>query len=292
MSSTQGKQQLKNNIQSNNHEVYILSVDEMDKVVKSSSNKLNEESNSIWQSLKGKMEYGAGYYANLDDAKVLTKLVGDLGSFGSQAYVKNYNGKVHIILKGRPGLRKVLTGTKYGIANPKVVTMGLGKVGAVNAAKYGGIISIVLITAFRVIDFFMTDTMTLNQLVGTLATDIVKIGIATGASIAAASAVVGFGVTLAIGPILAVVVVGVAFNYGLNELDKKYNITDRVVAGLDEMESDTRALGNRLKQKATRSANQLTESVIDYAVDSMKRIVINTAKNTLKNFLSSKPRVF
>jgi len=292
MPSIQGKQQLKNNIQSNNYEIYILSVDEMDKVVKSSSNKLNQDSNAIWQSLKGKMEYGVGYYANFDDAKVLTKLVGDLGSFGCQAYIKNYNGKVHIILKGRPGLRKVLTGTKYGIANPKVVTMGLGKIGAVNAAKTGGIISIYLITAFRVIDFFMTDTITLNRLVGTLATDIVKIGIATGASIAAASAVVGFGVTLAIGPILAVLVVGVAFNYGLNELDKKYSITDRVVAGLDEIESDTRSLGNKIKQKTIRSAGQLTESVIDYAVDSIKRIVINTAKNTLNNFLSSKPRVF
>ena len=89
MSSTQGKQQLKNNIQANNHEIYILSVDEMDKVVKSSSAKLNEESNSIWQSLKGKLENGVGYYANFDDAKVMTKLVGDLGSFGSQVYIKN-----------------------------------------------------------------------------------------------------------------------------------------------------------------------------------------------------------
>ena len=151
-----------------------------------------------------------------------------------------------------------------------------------------------LITTFRVIDFFMTDTMTLNRLVGTLATDIVKVGIATGASIAAA----GFGVTLATGPILAFVVVGVGvgvgvvFNFGLNELDKKYSITDRVVSGLDEIESDTRAIGNRLKQKATRTAGQLTESVIDYTVDSMKRIVINTAKNTLNNFLFSKLRVF
>ena len=37
------------------------------------------------------------------------------------------------------GLRKLLTGTKYGINNPKVVTMGLGKAGAIKAAKSGGI---------------------------------------------------------------------------------------------------------------------------------------------------------
>ena len=44
-------------------------------------------------------------------------------------------------------------------------------------------------------------------------------------------------------------------------------------------------------QKAINETNQLTGSVIDYTVDSMKRI-INTAKNTLKDFLSIKPRLF
>ena len=263
----------------------------MDNIIKSHGAKLPPESNQAWQYLKGKLEGGASYYANADDVRVMAKLVGDIGSFGTQAYIKNYNGKAHIILKGRPGLRKILTGTKYGISNPQVVTMGLGKAGAVNAAKSGGIISIVLITAYRIIDFFMTDSSTLNQLVGTLATDIVKVGIATGASIAA-SAVVGVGVTIAVGPILAVVVVGLTLNYGLNELDKKYGITDRVITGLDEIESDSKAFANRTKREVKNSANKFVGSIIDYAAESMRRIAINTIKNTLENFLSVKPKVF
>ncbi|MEJ2756300.1 MAG: hypothetical protein P8104_10845 [Gammaproteobacteria bacterium] len=135
---------------------------------------------SAWQKLKGKAEIGASYYASADDLRTLSKLVGDLGSFTTKAYVKTYGGKPHIILKGYPGLRKVLTGTKYGIKNSKVIAMGLGKAGAIHAAKSGGILSIVLLSTYRVADFFLTDNVTLNQLIGSLATDIVKVGLATG----------------------------------------------------------------------------------------------------------------
>ena len=59
--------------------------------------------------------------------------------------------------------------------------MGLGKTGAIAAAKQGGILTVVLLSAYRVVDYFLTDQATLSRLVGTLATDIVKVGIATGA---------------------------------------------------------------------------------------------------------------
>ncbi len=59
--------------------------------------------------------------------------------------------------------------------NAKVIQMGLGKYGAVQAAKGGGVLTIVLVTAFRVIDYFLTDSATLNQLIGTLATDVIRI---------------------------------------------------------------------------------------------------------------------
>ena len=62
----------------------------------------------------------------------------------------------------------------------------------------------------------------------------VKVGIATGASIAAA-AVMGAAFTIAIGPIAAVVLVGVVTSTVLTVLDEHYGITDKVIAGLDEL---------------------------------------------------------
>ena len=119
----------------------------------------------------------------------------------------------------------------------------------------------------------------------------VKIGIATGASIAAASAVVALGFTVAIGPIAAVVLVGIGISMALSVLDEHYGITIRVIAGLDDINAD---IGNRIegvKQNLYRNAGELADSVFDYAVDSARTILINVARHTLDKLLSGKPRL-
>lgn len=269
MLSEQEKKALKQQIQSNKHEVFIVSIEEMDAVVKSSPKGKMPHIQNAWQNLKGKAETGASYLASADDLRTLSKLVGDLGGFASKAYVKTYGGKPHIILKGHPGLRRILTGTKYGIKNPKVITMGLGKAGAIHAAKAGGILSVVLLSAYRVADYFLTDGATLNQLIGSLATDIVKVGIATGASIVAASAV-GAAFSIAIGPIVAVVIIGIGVSMALGALDEHYGITEKVIAGLDEVGEDINDYIERIKQNVETKASQAAGAIIDYAIDSAK----------------------
>jgi hypothetical protein len=169
--------------------------------------------------------------------------------------------------------------------------MGLGKAGAIHAAKSGGILSVVLLSAYRVADYFLTDQATLSQLIGSLATDVVKVGIATGASIAAASAVVALGFTVAIGPIAAVVLVGIGTSMALSVLDEHYGITDRVIAGLDDISAD---IGDRIegvKQNFYRNAGELVDSAFDYVVDSARAILINAARHTLDQLLSGRPRL-
>ena len=223
--------------------------------------------------------------------RTLSKLVGDLGGFTTKVDIKSYGGKLHIILKGHPGLRRVLTGTKYGIKNPKVVKMGLGKVGAVHAAKSGGILSIILLSAYRVIDYFLTDEATLSQRIGSLATDVVKVGIATGASIAAASGYVALGFAAAIGPIAAVVIVGVLTSLALSFLDEHYGITDKVIAGLEDINEDLDNKIENIKQSLYKKTGDITDSVLDYVVDSARTIVIDVALHTLDKFLSHRPRL-
>ena len=286
------KKELGQQIKSNQHEVFVVSIEEMDAIIRSSPKGNLPHIKNSWQKLKGEAEVGASYYASADDLRTLSKLVGDLGGVGAKAYVKTYGGKQHIILKGHPGLRRVLTGTKYGIKNPKVITMGLGKAGAIHAAKSGGILSVVLLSSYRVADYFLTDSATLSQLIGSLATDVVKIGLATGASITAASAIVGFGVTLAIGPIIAVVAVGLLASMALGEIDSHYGITDRVILGLDELSQGTQFQIQKTKENILNRAGDAVGSIIDYAIDSAKVILIDAAKHQLHKFLSGKPRVF
>ena len=287
MLSNQEKKEFKQQIKSNQHEVFVVSIEEMDAIVQSSPKGNLPHIKNAWQKLKGKAETGASYYASADDLRTLSKLVGDLGGFATKAYVKTYGGKPHIILKGHPGLRSVLTGTKYGIKNPKVITMGLGKAGAIHAAKSGGILSVVLLSTYRVADYFLTDSATLSQLIGSLATDVVKVGITTGASIVAAVAMGGF--SIAVGPIFAVVVIGFGVSWALGVADEKLGITDRLIDGLDELGGDILSNIASKKQEAAGIAREAVDSVIDYAIDSARRIVTNTAQSYLRKYF---PRVY
>jgi len=289
MLSDKEKKDLQQQIQLNKHEIYIVSFEEMDAIIKSSPEGKKQSVQSSWNKIKDKVGLGASYYASFDDVVTITKLVGDLGGIGAKAYIKNYGGKPHIILKGHAGLRKILTGTKYGIKNPKVVTMGLGKVGAISAAKKGGIISIVLLTVYRVADYVLTDEATLSQLVGTLATDVVKIGIATGVSILAATAIAGV-TTIAVGPILAVVVVGVGISILLEYADNSLGITKRVIAGLDELGENVDNYIAEQKRQALNSISQAVETVIDDAISSARNLTIRWVTGKVREYLAPLPR--
>ncbi len=281
------KKNLKDAIQSNKHEVYLVSVAEMDKIIASSSRGNNPSVQKSWQKMKSKLNAGASYYASIDDVVTLSKLAGDLGGIGAKVSVKIYGGKPHLILKGYPGLRKILVGTKYGIKNPKVISMGLGKAGAIGAAKQGGILTVVLLTVYRVADYFLTDEATLSQLIGTLATDVVKVGITTGASVAAAAGVammVGLSV-FAIGPIVAVVVVGVLTSLILEEIDKKFGLTDKVIAGLDEMGRDITGYITEKKNQVQRSTAEVLGSAIDYAIESAVSVTVNWAQRQITGLI-------
>jgi len=165
--------------------------------------------------------------------------------------------------------------------------MGLGKAGAIHAAKSGGILSVVLLSTYRVTDYFLTDQAALSQLVGSLATDIVKVGIATGASIGAAVLMGGF--SIAVGPIFAVVVVGVGVSWALGIIDAKLGITDRVIDGLDELGNDIKSYISSQKKKVEGAAREVVDSVIDYAIESARRVVVHTAQDYLRKYF---PRIY
>lgn len=290
MFSQKEKQDLQNIIQSNKHEIYVLSFEEMNAIIKSSPKGNNENVQVAWKKIKEKVGAGVNYYASADDVVTMTKLIGDLGGVGARAYIKNYSGKPHIILKGHPGLRTILTGTKYGMKNPKVVSIGLGKTGAITAAKQGGILTVILLTTYQVVDYFLTDQATLTQLIGTLATDIVKVGIATATSIGAA--VIAGGLTLAIGPILAVVVVGVGMSMLLEYADNSLGITNRVIAGLDELESNTKNYIAQQKKNAVNATAKSANKIIDHTIKSAQRIVINWVRSALREYISPSRKVW
>ncbi|ASA56150.1 hypothetical protein [Vibrio gazogenes] len=290
MLSPQERAAIKQDIQSNQHEIYVISFEEMDNIVKSSPHAYSKTVKDTWKKLRDRVGDGTNWYATADDSLTLVKLISDLGGIGTKAYVKTYGGKPHIILKGNPRLRTVLTGTKYGVKNAKVVTMGLGKAAAISGAKVGGVVSIILMSLYRIADYVLTDEITLSRLIGSLATDVVKIGIVTGASIVAAY---GAGLlSFAIGPLAAVVFIGFVGNIALTYIDNRYHITDRVVEVLDEMGNGVNDYLARAKHQFEDTMARAAGSVIDYVLESAQQMIIDFTKHSIDRFLSPQPKVY
>lgn len=97
--------------------------------------------------------------------------------------------------------------------------------------------------------------------------------------------------TFAVGPIIAVVFVGVGVSMLLEYADNRLGITNRVIAGLDEMGENAERYMAQKKQQAINSAGKAIDEVIDYAVESARAIAVTWVRRTLREYLSPYPRV-
>ena len=98
----------------------------------------------------------------------------------------------------------------------------------------------------------------------------------------AATVAASTGILIAFGPLAAAIVVGVFASMLLEHLDEKYNVTDKVIAALVEIDEKgiqgiINEKKNKLINKGERILGNVTESVIDYAIerveDSLKNII-------------------
>lgn len=234
----------------NIHEVMAFDAEAFDKMVKEQDFRQTIPSSikKSWKKLRIYLEGFANYAANIDDIRTLTLLANEMGAM-TLVRVENYSGVLHIILNGNARLRSLLSGIKYRADNIKIVSMGLGVAGAIDAAKKGSILTVILVSAFRVIDYILRDTMTLSMLIGSLASDVAKVMIAYGATILFLKAT-GTVLSFAIGPIAMVVFVGIGAHFLFNSLEKNFQITEKLIIAINELIEDPN--------------KRLNESIFDY----------------------------
>ncbi len=227
-----------------------------------------------WQGYADNWHMVANYFSATDDAMLIRKLVRETGIRG-RCYFKSYNGKLHVVFKGYPGLRRVLTGTKYGALHPKVVGLGIGKAGVAKSVKGGTIVSVVLLTVWNIVDYVIRDEATLGQMLGGIAGDVSKALVAGGVGYAAGSAAVALGMTVAAGPLVIAVVVGLGVGWALDALDEKYRFTERLQKQLDEgiaeLERKKQALVARGRNTAFQAAGNVIDLIRDAAIAEGKR---------------------
>jgi len=226
------------------------------------------------------------YGTNIKDVVTASMLINQLGSFSIKAttYV-NRNGTELIKISGYPGVRKILNAPVFAAKNPKIVDLGIGKYGFAKSVVEGARLTFYVAAAYRTIDFILNDERSLAEFIGSLATDVVKIGIVSVVTFVVGSVVVT--------PLIAfnlVIVIGVGFfaAWGLNKLDQKFGVTDKVVEYIDaaqqefaekarEMEDGFWDLGSMLAGKMLIKGKQIIESEIrGYLRDSIGDITKRT----------------
>ncbi|MBS0967809.1 PAAR domain-containing protein [Nissabacter archeti] len=212
-------------LQANNHDVALLTLEECFEVL-SSWGSYKEGWVEITQSGPGQIL--VNYGVNGRDILNAAILINKLGGFDIRATAfVNHKGTELIKISGYPGVRKVLNAPIFSLRNQKVVDIGIGKYGLAKSIVEGARLTIYVAAAYRTVDFILNDETTLAMFIGSLATDVVKIGIA---SVVSWGAGAGTAVITSFiwGPIAAVVIVGLATAIALNILDEKFGVTDKI----------------------------------------------------------------
>jgi len=94
--------------------------------------------------------------------------------------------------------------------------------------------------------------------------------------------------TFAVGPLVAVVVVGVGLSLLLDSADKHYGITDKVIAGIDEVGDSVEDYIEYRKAQVEDLTTKAAAAAIDYAIESAREIVIRWARDRLNQFAAPK----
>lgn len=222
--------EIKSKLENNQQTLYVFSIDSL---LKEAKEKLGKSLDDY--TISDTKKY-AGYYVPIADTLVAIKILKDLGISG-EAITKNVSGKQYVILKGLPGKRNILTGTRYLASNPKIIKMAIGTKAVNRSIISGSMITLFITVPLTVLEVCLKDQFSMGRLLGSVASDIAKVMISLGASSLAAMAV-GAVSTLAAGPLIAAIFIGVAAGIALESMDQRFGITKRLIEAIEkELES-------------------------------------------------------
>ncbi|WP_404365563.1 hypothetical protein [Marinobacter sp.] len=243
--------QLQSTINANPEELHIMSLDEFREIAQKLRTTASDSINP---------HTAAALVSPAQDILLARALINEVGLTG-RAVTKNVNGTTYVILKGYPGLRQKLTGTRYLSTHPKIVDLAIGQKGVNRNLIKGTRLTIYLTVPVNVLQYLLDEEATLTQLIGRTATDLTKIGLATLVGSGAAFAA-GAVTTVAAGPLIAAVAVGVATGFTLDYLDGKFGVTNALIAAMET--AHDRTIG-----EVSRQVYRFERSLIERAISRM-----------------------
>lgn len=168
------------------------------------------------------------------DSAAAVEVMRELGITG-RAYVKTIYGKPHLVLKGYSDLRPNLKLTKYVLTDPRIskIVVGMPKHLAGGALRMSGL-AVIAYTTINVVEHVLSDEdPSMSNLLGNIASDTAKFAIAAGLGFLAGAAV-GTVTTVAAGPVIATIIVGIAASIILDRIDRQFGLTDKLIEAMEK----------------------------------------------------------
>lgn len=190
------------------------------------------------------------------DAYNLKNLARDIGGFGTKVRISVHKGRQYLILTGYPGLRNKLRGTRYGIQNPRLIEMGVGRYGIRGTSISGFKLSCYVSVGIEALEWIFDDNALMTDLFGGIGVELIKAGIASALGYAAAMGM-GVGVAFATLPVLVGAVVVLAVGITLNAIDNHYAIKTKVKSALREAVDNIGDLPERFEARANETVQKL-----------------------------------
>ena len=215
------------------------------------------------------------------DAYNISRLLSDVGGFGTKIRISVKNGKQYVILTGLPGLRQRLKGTRYGIRNAQLVDVGIGKYGIRGSSITGFKLSCYVAVGIEVLEWIFNDEAVLTDLFAGVGVELIKAGIATAVGYAVAT-MVGTALSFAALPVVAGAVIVIGVGIALNILDSKYGIKNSVKSGMryavenirDLREVATEISAKDLQIYSEKIATNIANGLLELAYDETKAWIL------------------
>ncbi len=281
-------QRVRDLLQANNHDVMLLTLSEIFAYLQTEGWKQTKQA---WVEATDTTlgQVMINYGMNGKDIVTTSMVISKLGSLGIKATVEvNHLGHEILKLSGWPNIRKILNAPRFRLDNPKVVDVGIGKYGLKNSIISGARLTFYVAAAYRTVDFILNDETSLSRYIGSLATDIAKIGIASAVSWTAGAITMAL-TSFAVGPLVVTVGVGLFASVGLNYFDDKYKITDRVVAHIEHAQQEAVEKAREIESGFL----DLSKMFVDGLLDTGREIFVSELRLYVHKTVSEiMPRLF
>ncbi|HEI9844527.1 TPA: hypothetical protein SLN72_001489 [Morganella morganii] len=183
------------------------------------------------------------YAGTIHDAPGVINLIREFRSLDIKATeFRAANGKTYIRISGRAGVRRIVIGTRYGATHPTMLNMGIGMQGLKDGIVKGVKFCLVFSFIYRGLEWAFKDEYHFADFLGNVTVDMAKTAIIAAGSWVTGSfllsgAIAGASI-IAVG--IIVLFVGFGITAGLEYIDNKYGLSEKIIQYLREESKRTR----------------------------------------------------